>query len=148
MNREDYIPPPPPAPEPYVENAYCVFATEAEAETGLQTIYANMVASIESPDLINVATDEVVPKEDLTLEEVVEVNAGDRHFPIFGTNAATGVKNTEAGYTTAWAVAQETVGGKWVFPKPSDALMVGVVGFVIKPFDPAWFPQPQALTQA
>ena len=60
---------------------YLVFDTEQEANDALDVIYSNMVASIESPDLINVTTDEVVPKEDLTLEEVVEVNAGDRHFP-------------------------------------------------------------------
>ena len=120
---------------------YLVFDTEQEANDALDVIYSNMVASIESPDLINVATDEVVPKEDLTLEEAVEVNAGDRHFPIFGTNAATGVKNTEAGYTTAWAVAQQTAQGQWAFPKPNDALLNGVVGGTVEPYDPAWFPK-------
>lgn len=120
---------------------YLVFDTKAAANTALETIYANMVAAIPSPDLMNVETQEVVVKDVLTPAEMVGVDAGARHYPIFGTNAATGVKNAKTGYTTAWAVAKETVGGKWVFPKPSDALMVGVVGFVIKPFDPAWFPQ-------
>lgn len=120
---------------------YLVFNTQAAANTALETIYANMVAAIPSPDLLNVETQEVVVKDDLTPAEMVQTDADTRHYPIFGVNAATGVKNAETGYTTAWAVAKETVGGKWVFPKPSDALMVGVVGFVIKPFDPAWFPQ-------
>lgn len=120
---------------------YLVFDTKAAANTALETIYANMVAAIPSPDLMNVETQEVVVKDVLTPAEMVGVDAGTRHYPIFGTNAATGVKNAETGYTTAWAVAKETVGGKWVFLKPSDALMVGVVGFVVKPFDPAWFPQ-------
>lgn len=127
---------------PAIQNPYLVFATEAEANAALEVIYSNMVASIESPDLINVATDEVVPKEDLTLEEAVEVNARDRHFPIFGTNASTGVKNTEAGYTTAWAVAQQTAQGKWVFPKPDDdALLSGVAGGTVEPYESDWFPQ-------
>lgn len=140
MNREDYIPPPPPAPEPYVENAYCVFATEAEAETGLQTIYANMVAAIPSPDLLDVTTDQVIPQDDLTEGERAEYQADNRRFPIFGVNAGSQAKNTKDGYTTAWAVAQETVDGKWVFPKPDTSLMVGVTGYTVEPYDSDWFP--------
>lgn len=120
---------------------YLVFDTEQEANAALEVIYSNMVASIESPDLINVATDEVVPKEALTPEEAVEVDAGDRYFPIFGTNASTGEKNTADGYTTAWAVAQETTAGKWVFTKPDASLMTGVTGGTVAPYDPAWFPK-------
>lgn len=126
---------------------YLVFDTQAAANTALETIYANMVAAIPSPDLMNVETQEVVVKDDLTPAEMVGVDAGTRHYPIFGVSAATGVKNAETGYTTAWAVAKETVGGKWVFSKPSDALMVGVVGFVVEPFDPAWFPQSKSLVK-
>lgn len=138
MNREDYIPPP--APEPYVENAYLVFDTQAEAETGLQTIYANMVAAIPSPDLLDVTTDQVIPQDDLTEDERAEYEADNRRFPIFGVNAGSQAKNTDNGYTTAWAAAQETLEGKWVFQKPDDALMVGVTGYVVEPYDPAWFP--------
>jgi len=122
-------------------NDYLVFDTQAAANTALETIYANMVAAIPSPDLLNVDTQEVVVKDDLTPAEMVGVGADARHYPIFGVNAATGVKNAKTGYTTAWAVAKDTVGGKWVFQKPADALMVGVVGFVVEQFDPAWFPQ-------
>jgi hypothetical protein len=142
MNREDYTPPPVPAPEPYIENAYCVFATEAEANTGLQTIYANMVAAIASPDLLDVTTDQVIPQEDLTEEERAEYESDNRRFPIFGTNAATGVKNAEQGYTTSWAVAQETLEGKWVFQKPESQFLDGVTGYVVEPYDPDWFPTP------
>lgn len=119
---------------------YLIFQTEAAAQTALEAIYANMVAAVNSPDLLDVATGQVVPKDDLTADEAVQVGADNRHFPIFGVNAATGVKNAEQGYTTAWAVAQETVQGTWVFAKPADALMDGVTGYTIAPFDPAWFP--------
>jgi hypothetical protein len=59
---------------------------------------------------------------------------------VFGVNAATGEKDTAQGYTTAWAVAQETVQGTWVFAKPADALMDGVVDYTVEPYDSAWFP--------
>ncbi len=119
---------------------YLVFTTEAAAQTALDAIYSNMVEAINSPDLLDVSTGQVVPKDDLTADEAVQVGADDRHFPIFGTNAATGIKDTAQGYTTAWAVAQETVQGTWVFPKPDDALMDGVTGYVVEPYNPDWFP--------
>lgn len=122
---------------------YLVFTTEAAAQTALETIYANMVEAVDSPDLLDVATGQVVDKDSLTPEEAVQTDSTSRHFPIFGVNAATGVKVEAAGYTTAWAVAQETVQGSWVFPKPDDALMVGVTGYTVEPYDPHWFPQPQ-----
>lgn len=122
-------------------NNYLVFETEADAVTALESIYANMVKAIDSPDLLDVATDTVVPKDDLSPEEVVQINAGDRHYPVFGVNAATKQKDAEQGYTTAWAVAQQTMQGKWVFPKPDDALLDGVVGYTVEPYDSDWFPQ-------
>lgn len=122
-------------------NNYLVFETEADAVTALESIYANMVKAIDSPDLLDVATDTVVPKDDLSPEEVVQINAGDRHYPVFGVNAATKQKDEAQGYTTAWAVAQQTVQGKSVFPKPDDALLDGVVGYTVESYDPAWFSQ-------
>lgn len=119
---------------------YLVFDTEAAAQTALEAIYSNMVEAIESHDLLDVTTGQVVPKNDLSPDQAVQVNSGNRHFPIFGVNAATQVKDTEEGYTTAWAVAQETLQGKWVFQKPDDALMDGVTGYTVEPYDPAWFP--------
>ena len=119
---------------------YLVFNTETEAQTALEAIYANMVESVNSPDLLNVATGEVIPKDDLTPDEAVQIDAEDRRFPVFGVNAATGVKDAQQGYTTAWASAQETVQGKWVFAKPDDALLDGVTGYTIEPYDPTWFP--------
>ena len=119
---------------------YLVFQTQQAAQAALEVIYSNMVESINSPDLINVATGQVVPKDDLTPDQAVQVAADNRHFPIFGVNAATGVKDTAQGYTTAWAVEQETVLGTWVFPKLDDALMDGVVDYTVEPYDPAWFP--------
>jgi hypothetical protein len=125
-----------------MENEYCVFATETEANTGLQTIYANMVAAIASPDLLDVTTDQIILQEDLTEEDRAEYESDNRRFPIFGANAATGVKNSEQGYTTAWAVAQETLEGKWVFKKPESQFLDGVTGYVVEPYDPDWFPTP------
>jgi hypothetical protein len=119
---------------------YLIFQTEADARTALETIYANMVKSINSPDLMDVETGEVVPKDDLTPDEAVRVDAEQRHFPIFGVNAATGVKNTQQGYTIAWAMAKETAQGAWVFQKPDDALLDDVTGYTVEPYDPAWFP--------
>jgi hypothetical protein len=121
-------------------NDYLVFQTEAEAKTALEAIYSNMVESIDSPDLLDVATGQVVPKDDIHPDQAVQVNAGNRHFPIFGVNAATGAKQTADGYTTAWDVARQTVQGQWVFQKPDDALLDGVIGYTVEPFDPAWFP--------
>jgi hypothetical protein len=119
---------------------YLVFQTQQAAQAALEVIYANMVAAINSPDLLNVATGQVVDKDDLTPDEAVQVNADQRQFPVFGVNAATGVKDVAQGYTTAWAAAQQTVQGTWVFAKPADALMDGVVGYTVAPYDPAWFP--------
>lgn len=120
---------------------FLVFATENEAKAALEAIYSNMVEAVDSPDLLDVATGQVVLKDDLTPDEAVQVNSGNRHFPVFGANAATKAKNTESGYTTAWAIAQQTAGGAWVFQKPDDALMNGVFGYTVEPYDPAWFPQ-------
>ena len=129
-------------------NDYLIFDTQAAADTALETIYANMIGEIDSPDLLDVATGQVVDKDSLTPEQAVQTDSSSRHFPIFGVNAATGVKSETAGYTTAWAVAQETVDSKWVFQKPADALMVGVTGYTVEPYDPDWFPQPAELTPA
>lgn len=122
-------------------NDYLVFDTEQEANAALDVIYSSMVAAITSPDLLDVTTDQVIPQAELDDQERVEFSQANRRFPVFGTNAATGVRDTSEGYTTAWAVAQETVQGKWVFPKPDDALMGGVSGYTVKPYDPDWFPQ-------
>lgn len=118
---------------------YLVFDTETAAQTAAEAIYSNMVEEIDSPDLLDIATGQVVLKDDISPDQAVMVDADDRHFPIFGKNAATGVKDEAHGYTVAWAVPQQTVQGQWVFAKPDDALMVGVIGYTIEPYDPAWF---------
>lgn len=119
---------------------YLVFQTEAAAKTALEAIYSNMVEAVDSPDLLDVATGQVVPKDELTPDEAVQVNSGNRHFPVFGRNALTGVKDTINGRTTAWDVARQTLQGKWVCQKPDDALLDGVIGYTVEPYDPAWFP--------
>lgn len=121
-------------------NDYIIFNTQAAADAALETIYVNMVEAVNSPDMLDVATGRVVDKDSLTPEEAVQADASFRHFPIFGTNAATQAKDLSTGYTTAWAVAQETMQGKWVFPKPEDALIVGVTGYTVEPYNPNWFP--------
>jgi hypothetical protein len=122
---------------------YLVFQTETAAQTALETIYANMVEAINSPDLLNVATGEVVPKDDLTPDEAVQVDSEQRHFPIFGVNAGTKAKDPAQGYTTAWAEARETLQGTWVFQNPDDALLNGVTGYTVEPYDPGWFEMQQ-----
>lgn len=118
---------------------YLVFSTQAEADTAAEAIYSNMVDAIDSPDLLNVDTGEVVPKDDLSPDEAVQVSAGDRHYPVFGINAASRQKDDKQGYTTAWAVARETLQGQFVFAKPDDALLNGVTGYTVEPYNPAWF---------
>jgi hypothetical protein len=121
-------------------NNYLVFKTEAAASVALETIYANMVGSINLPDLKNVVTGEVVDKDDLTTEAAAETNPAQRNFPIFGVNAASNAKNPDAGYTTAWATAQQRVtDNKWVFPEPAESLMANVVGYAVEPYDLDWF---------
>jgi hypothetical protein len=123
-----------------MENFYfLVFDTESAANAALETIYANMVDSINSPDLLNIATGEVVDKEKLTPDAAVQVDAEKRNFPVFGVNAETRVKDLLQGYTTAWAVAQETLQGKWVFPPPKLTLLDGVTGYTLESYNPAWF---------
>jgi hypothetical protein len=119
---------------------YLVFTTEAAAKTALEVIYANMVEAINSPDLMNVSTGQVVVKDSLTPEETVQTDAASRHFPIFGVIASTQSKNVSTGYTTAWATAQETLQNSWVFVKPDDSLLAGVTGYTVKPYSPDWFP--------
>lgn len=99
-----------------------------------------MVAATNSPELLDVTTDEVFNKQDLDESERTQYEADNRRFPVFGVNVATQIKNVQDGYTTAWAVARETVDGKWVFPKPTSNLLDGVTGFTVVPYDPAWFP--------
>lgn len=120
-------------------NDYLVFKTETAAQAALETIYANMVEAINSPDLKNVVTGEVVNKDDLTTEETAEINSAQRNFPIFGVNAASNAKNPNAGYTTAWAVAQKTVADLWAFPAPDESLMANVVGYTVEPYNADWF---------
>lgn len=49
-----------------------------------------------------------------------------------GVNAKTGDPAPDKQSTERWAIPQETLQGKWVFPSPDDT---GV------DFDPAWFPE-------
>ncbi len=118
---------------------YLVFDTESAAQTAADTIYANMVAAINSSDLLNVDTGQVVAKDSLTPEQAVEQDAQNRFYPIFGVNAASGQKDATDGYTVAWAVPRETIQGKWVFEKPDDLLMAGVTNYMVEPFNPNWF---------
>lgn len=120
---------------------YLVFETQQDANAALEAIYSNMVEAIDSPDLLDVATGQVVPKDDLSPDQAVQVNAENRHFPIFGKNAATGEKNSRGGYTTAWDVARATLQGKWVCQKPKDEFMNGVIGYTVEPYNSAWFPE-------
>lgn len=140
LTPEPFVTDAPSAP-PVAPNAYLVFPDEFEAGQALEVIYANMVSSVQSPDLLDVTTGQEVPIAEVTPEDAVQYEASNRRFPVFGVNAASGIKETKQGYTTAWAEALQTVQGTWVFPKPDDALMAGVEGFTVEPYDPAWFPE-------
>lgn len=119
---------------------YLVFSALQQAQTALDAIYANMLLAIDSPDVLDVSDGQVIDKTELTPDKAVKVNADDRHYPIFGRNAATGLKNETSGYSTAWAVAQQRVTDqKFVFVKPADSLMTGVVYDSVEEYDPAWF---------
>lgn len=120
---------------------YLVFDTQQDAESALQTIYANMILIVDSPDLLNIETQHVDQKDQLNEQQLIQVNSGYRHYPVFGKNAGTGLKLTDAGYTLSWATpAQRVTDGKWVFIKPSDGLMNAVVYSSEEEYDPAWFP--------
>ena len=120
---------------------YLVFDTLEAAESALETIYKNIIFGVSSPDLMNVDSGQVVDKTTLTPEQAIEVHADDRNYPVFGVNAATQELDTQSGYTTAWAVPKQRVtDSKSVFPRPDDALMVGVTGFVEEQYDLDWFP--------
>jgi hypothetical protein len=119
---------------------YLVFITESAAQTAAETIYAKMVAVIESPDLLDVTTGQVIPQDALTEEELTQYEVANRRFPIFGVNAASRVKDTENGFTTSWATPRQRIDGRWVFPSPGAAFLDGVVFHSVEPFDPTWFP--------
>ena len=120
---------------------YLVFDTLEAATIALNTIYKNMIFGVPYQDLMNVNSRQVVDKTTLTPEQAIEVHADDRNYPVFGVNAATQELDTQNGYTTAWAVPKQRVtDSKSVFPRPDDALMVGVTGFVEEQYDLDWFP--------
>lgn len=71
------------------------------------------------------------------------------NFPLVGTNAATGQLEQE-GLTTAWAVPQERLDGKWVFPRVPENLrnqhpeaikqFIANHTFTVEDYSPDWFP--------
>ena len=71
------------------------------------------------------------------------------NLPLLGINAATGQPEQE-GLTTAWAVPQERLDGKWVFPRVPenlcnqhpDAIKQFIANniFTIENYSPDWFP--------
>jgi hypothetical protein len=67
--------------------------------------------------------------EALAAEAAISAALG---YPASGTNAATGEEEPEV-VTVRWAVPQQIVDGRWVFPSP-DAEGVQA--------DPSWWPAP------
>lgn len=116
-----------------------MFTTRAEADAAAEAIYSNMVSEINSLDLLNVNTGEVVLKDNLSPDQAVQVGVANRHYPVFGVNALSKQKDEKQGYTTAWAIPEETALGQFVFPKPEDYLMDGVIGYSVEPFNHNWF---------
>lgn len=122
-----------------MEELWWVFDSQADAQQALQVIYGNMVAGINSSTLLDVTTEQVIPKADLTLSEMAEYSPDNRRFPVFGFNLGTGAKDTSQGYTTAWDVERLTLQGQYVFQAPPDNLSQGATGYTVEPFNPAWF---------
>lgn len=122
-----------------MDNLYLVFQDQISANNGLETMYANMVGRLESEYLLDVTNGQIYDKDSLTDEQKAQFGMDNRRFPVFGENAASGIKDTTTGYTVAWAVAQQTKQGQWVCPKPDDALLANVTGYVVEPYNPAWF---------
>ena len=71
------------------------------------------------------------------------------NFPLLGINAATG-QPEQKGLTTAWAMPQERLDGKWVFPRVPENLCNQYPGaieqfianhtFTVEDYSPDWFP--------
>jgi hypothetical protein len=71
------------------------------------------------------------------------------NFPLQGINAATGQPEPK-GLTTAWAMPQERLDGKWVFPRVPKNLCNQYPGaieqfianhtFTVEDYSPDWFP--------
>lgn len=118
---------------------YLIFENLNSAQSAADKIYANMVLCINSENLLNVNTMQIVDKDSLSIQQAIERDSNDRFFPVFGVIASNGNKNSINGFTTSWAQPQETKQGKFVFKKPDDVLMAGVSDYVIAPFDPNWF---------
>ena len=70
------------------------------------------------------------------------------NFPLVGINAATG-QPSEEGLTTAWAIPQERLDGKWVFPRVPESLrnqhpeainqIIASNTFTVEEYSPDWF---------
>ena len=78
------------------------------------------------------------------------------NFPLQGINAATGQPQQE-GLTTAWAVPQERLDGKWVFPRVPENLrnqhpeavkqFIASNTFTVEEYSPDWFPSSESEVQ-
>lgn len=78
------------------------------------------------------------------------------NFPLPGVNAMTG-EVAQEGLTTAWAIPQQRLDGKWVFPRIPDELRqqhadkinLFVLNniFTIEPYSSEWFPVPKYQVQ-
>ena len=75
-------------------------------------------------------------------------------FPIVGVNALT-LQPSQEGLTTAWAIPQQRLDGKWVFPVVPDpplsayadeeSLFRTTHTFTIEDYQESWFPTGQIL---
>ena len=71
--------------------------------------------------------------------------------PVLGRNAATGKIETEKGKTLRWAIPQQRLDGKWVFPYMGDERLAqfpqdtidgfnSVFNYVFEEYQSDWFP--------
>lgn len=78
------------------------------------------------------------------------------NFPLSGVNAMTG-EVAQEGLTTAWAIPQERLDGKWVFPRVPENLrnqhpnvikqFIASNTFTVEEYSPDWFPSPESEVQ-
>lgn len=99
---------------------YRVFDTEAEASAAQQEIYASFLldrAALNGGQLDDWSNSPISP---ILVGDLQEDDLTGNRFPLYGQRASDLVWITTYGHTTAWAVPQQIVDGRWVFPSPDD----------------------------
>lgn len=110
---------------------YRIFETEAEAAEASQAVYAALLRERAAlyDGLLERWNGVIVPV-DVTGWPDASLT-GDK-FPVYGHRASDHKLVKQEGHTTSWAIPQQIVDGRWVFPSPADE---GVEA------EPDWWPK-------